>query len=147
MKAPCITSVTVEAPLLLTLGWSTGETFTVDLREPVKRFKVLEPLNDPMVFSKASVGLWGHSVAWTDQADLGADSLYEMCRQQAGLPTPTEFDLWIRRNRLSLTKAAETLGLSRRMIAHYRSGSKPIPKIVGLACKGWESEQGTKKAA
>ena len=25
------------------------------------------------------------------------------------------------------------------MIAHYRTGSKPIPLLVGLACKGWEA--------
>jgi hypothetical protein len=27
------------------------------------------------------------------------------------------------------------------MIAHYRTGSRPIPKVVGLACKGWEAER------
>jgi hypothetical protein len=27
------------------------------------------------------------------------------------------------------------------MIAHYRTGSRPIPKVVGLACKGWEAEK------
>jgi len=30
--------------------------------------------------------------------------------------------------------------MTRRMIAHYRTGSRPIPKVVGLACKGWEVE-------
>lgn len=147
MKAPCIMAVTVRAPMVLEIAWSTGETYTVDVTEQVKRFKVLAPLADVMVFSQAHVGLWGHSVVWTDEADLGADLLYEMCRKQAGLPTPDEFDQWIKRNRLSLTIAAETLGLSRRMVAHYRSGSKPIPKVVGLACKGWEAEHGGKKAA
>ena len=45
------------------------------------------------------------------------------------------------RNDLSLSTAAEALGLSRRMVAHYRTGSRPIPKVVGLACTGWEVEQ------
>ena len=36
--------------------------------------------------------------------------------------------------------ATESLGMTRRMIAHYRIGRKPIPKVVGLACKGWEAE-------
>lgn len=43
------------------------------------------------------------------------------------------------RNGLSLSVAAESLGMTRRMIAHYRTGSKPIPIVVGLACKGWEA--------
>lgn len=29
--------------------------------------------------------------------------------------------------------------MTRRMIAHYRSGSRPIPKTVQLACIGWEA--------
>lgn len=140
MKAPCILNVAVKSPLVIEVSWSTGETLTVDVTEQVERFKILAPLADPAVFSLAHVGLWGHSIDWTDDADMGADLLYDLCRTQAGLPTPKEFDQWIIRNGLSLTKAAETLGLSRRMVAHYRSGSKPIPKIVGFACKGWEAE-------
>jgi hypothetical protein len=128
--------------LTLEISWSTGETLSVDVATQVERFSILAPLADPAVFARAHVGLWGHSVAWSDDADLGADLLYELCRSQAGLPTPREFDRWIVDNGLSLTKAAETLGLSRRMVAHYRSGSKPIPRIVGLACKGWEAEHG-----
>jgi hypothetical protein len=34
--------------------------------------------------------------------------------------------------------------MTRRMIAHYRSGSRPISKTVQLACIGWEA---IKKAA
>jgi len=37
---------------------------------------------------------------------------------------------------LSLNAAADALGLSRRMIAHYRTGSRPIPRVVALACEG-----------
>jgi len=144
MKAPCITTVRALAPLKLSIEWSTGEVYEVDITAPVKRFKVLSPLKKPEVFSLAHPGLWGHSVAWTDEADLGADLLYELCRQQAGLPTPAEFDQWIKENSLSLSTAAEALGLSRRMVAHYRSGTRPIPKVVGLACKGFDM---MKKAA
>jgi len=74
------------------------------------------------------------------QATL-ADTLYGLCREQAGLPTARDFNDWMQRNGLSLTIAAETLGMTRRMIAHYRTGSRPIPKVVGLACKGWEAER------
>jgi hypothetical protein len=66
--------------------------------------------------------------------------LYELSREQAGLPTASEFEAWMERNGLSLSVAAESLGMTRRMIAHYRTGSKPIPIVVGLACKGWEAK-------
>ena len=81
----------------------------------------------------------GHGLDWPGGLDIGADRRYELSREQAGLPTASEFDCWMQRNGLSLAKAAETLGMTRRMIAHYRSGSRAIPKVVGLACKGWEA--------
>jgi predicted transcriptional regulator len=57
------------------------------------------------------------------------------------LPTASEFDAWMQRNGLSLATAATTLGMTRRMIAHYRTGSRPIPKVVGMACKWLERER------
>lgn len=38
---------------------------------------------------------------------------------------------------LSLNSAADALGMTRRTIAHYRTGSRPIPRrVVALACEG-----------
>jgi len=45
------------------------------------------------------------------------------------------------KHELTLDRAAEELGLSRRMLAYYRKGEKPVPKTVGLAMKGWEALQ------
>jgi hypothetical protein len=45
----------------------------------------------------------------------------------------------MQRNHLSLTAAAQALGLTRRAIVYYHGGHRPIPKLVGLACKGWEA--------
>jgi hypothetical protein len=42
---------------------------------------------------------------------------------------------------LSLSDAAEALGLSRRQVAYYASGERPVPRTVLLACKGWEAEK------
>jgi hypothetical protein len=42
------------------------------------------------------------------------------------------------RNKLTFDAAAEALGISRRMLAYYRNGEKPIPKHIWLACLGWE---------
>ena len=138
MKPPRIEAVTVNGPMRLRINWSTGECLDVDLEEPINRLKTLAPLRDQTLFARATVGEWGHSVIWNDAIDLGADRLYEQCKEQAGELSPGQFDAWIKKNQLSLTTAAEALGLSRRMVAHYRTGSRPIPKIVALACTGWE---------
>ena len=42
---------------------------------------------------------------------------------------------------MSLTKAAEALGLSRCQVAYYASGEHEVPRTVLLACKGWEAER------
>lgn len=141
-KQPRVEKVNACPPARLEIAWSTGETFTADIADWISRFAVLAPLRNAELFSKAQVGYGGHSVAWPGDIDLGADQLYERCKIMAGDFIPVkEFLDWMERNRLSLTAAAKALGLSRRMVAYYRSGARPIPKIVGLACKGWEAQK------
>jgi hypothetical protein len=141
LKPPRIKAVEVVGPTQLRIAWTTGERLEVDLAEPINRLKALAPLRDPVTFGRVTVGEWGHSLVWNGEIDLGADRLYERCKEQAGEFSPGQFDAWIKANRLSLTTAAEALGLSRRMVAHYRTGSRPIPKVVALACRGWEVQQ------
>lgn len=136
---PNILAARVTGELTVEIDWSTGETLLVNLSGLTA--PPFDVLRDPAFFSRLKRDDWGHGLDWPGGIDLGADNLYELCREQAGLPTATEFDRWMQRNNLSLAKAAETLGMTRRMIAHYRTGSRPIPKVVGLACKGWEAEQ------
>ena len=137
-KPPSIKSARIVGPLRVAIGWTTGELIELDLsKQAVAPF---DALLDPVFFKLMQVDEWGAGLDWPGGLDLGADRLYQLCREQAGLPTPDAFDAWMRRNALSLTTAAESLGMTRRMIAHYRTGSKPIPKVVGLACKGWEAE-------
>lgn len=138
MKPPRLEQVEALPNMRLRITWSTDEEFEVDLAEPITRLNTLAPLRDPTFFARVQIGEWGHSVHWNDEIDLGADRLYERCKEQAGELSPRQFDAWMKQHQLSLTTAADALGLSRRMIAHYRTGSRPIPKVVGLACKGWE---------
>jgi transcriptional regulator with XRE-family HTH domain len=49
-----------------------------------------------------------------------------------------EFLQWRLRHGLSLNETAAALGVSRRMVAYYSNGEKPVPKPILLACKGWE---------
>lgn len=135
---PNILAARIVGALTVDIDWSTGETLRADLSAHTA--PPFDVLREPEFFARMTQDEWGHGLNWPGGLDQGADRLYELCREQAGLPTASEFDRWMRRNGLSLTKAAETLGMTRRMIAHYRTGSRPIPRIVGLACKGWEAE-------
>lgn len=143
-KSPLITAVQVAGDLKLAITWNSGEIFALDLADTVKRQTAFAPLADPAVFAQVLLEEWGHGLDWPGGLDMGADRLYHLCREQAGLFSPIDFDGWIKKNQLSLTTAADALGMTRRMIAHYRSGTRPIPKTVQLACIGWET---LKKAA
>ena len=136
---PRIETARVTGDLKLEIGWSTGETLPVDLSDLAQ--PPFDALRTPDFFARMTRDEWGHGLDWPDGLGLGADRLYELSRLQAGLPTASEFNDWMQRNGLSLASAAESLGMTRRMIAHYRTGSRPIPKVVGLACLGWESRR------
>ena len=52
-----------------------------------------------------------------------------------GLRANIEFRHWQDRHHFTLSTAADVLGLTRRTVSQYRTGSRPIPKVVGLACR------------
>jgi len=125
-KPPLVRAVKAQPPQTLTITWSTGETPPVDVSRLVRRFKLYGPLRDPVHFRKAKVDAWGHAVQWPGDVDMGADQLYEMAREQAGEWGPERFAAWMAEHDLSLNTAADALGLSRRTMAHYRTGSRPF---------------------
>jgi hypothetical protein len=135
-KPPLIRAVKAKIPATLEITWSTGERLPVDVSRVIKRFKLYAPLRNAAAFGKARADPWGHAVTWPGDLDMGADQLYELSREQAGNWGPERFAAWMAGHGLSLNSAADALGLSRRMIAHYRTGSRPIPRVVALACEG-----------
>lgn len=140
-KAIRIAGVKYTGEYALRLRWVNGKTMAVDLREPVHRLKGLRPLRDQAVFARATKGEGGHSVVWPGEIDMGADRLWEMALEQNGHLDAVEFIRWRWRYGLSLSDAAEALGLSRRQVAYYASGERSVPRTVLLACKGWEAER------
>ena len=136
-----ITGVKLVRDYTLAVSFMKGKTFKVDLHDFVQRLKGLRPLRDPAAFARAGVGEGGFSIVWPGELDIGADRLYEMALEQNGRSDAAAFIRWRWRNKLSLSKAAETLGLSRRMVAYYESGEQEVPRTVLLALKGWEAER------
>ena len=135
-------SITAGHPSTLTVTWKDGSVDRVDLSAVIASNPVLAPLRDPDLFRQAEVADWGWSVRWPGDIDFGVDQLWRWAGEQKGDFMPTDqFRAWMERNGLSLTKAADALGLSRRMVAYYASGERPVPKTVRLATLGFEAER------
>jgi Protein of unknown function (DUF2442) len=135
---PKLQSVAALKPYRLRTTWSTGEVLEVDVESIVRSIPALGALLDPKTFRKAHLAEWGHGIEWLD-AELGADNVYAWAKEQAGEVSHQMFDTWMTRNGLSLSTAAEALGISRRMVSYYRTAHKPIPRAIWLACLGWEA--------
>ena len=141
-----LTVVKAVSTHALALRYADGAELNVDLTTVIRDYPVLAPLGMPAVFAKAHLGEWGGSVVWGDETDdnnleLAADNLRARAVEQAGGYSHEAIWNWMARHDLTLDAAADALGLSRRMLAYYRSGSKPVPRTVALACLGWEAEQ------
>lgn len=137
-----LTAVQAMADGVLALTFADGEQLQVDLKPIIKRHPSLRELVTPAVFKRAKLGEWGGSVTWgTDELELAADNLRARAVEQAGGYSHEVILNWMARHGMTLDSAAEALGLSRRMLAYYRSGEKPVPRTVALACLGWEAEQ------
>jgi hypothetical protein len=134
---PKLKAVEALAPHRLRTSWSTGEVLEVDVGDILHKTSVLAPLLDPEVFARVHLGEWGHGIEWFD-TELGSDNVYAWAKEQAGEVSHEMFGLWMHRNHLSLSTAAEALGISRRMVSYYRTAHKAIPRAIWLACLGWE---------
>jgi len=140
-KAVRIASVKYAGDCTLRIRWVNGKTMPVDLHEPIFRVKGMSPLRTKEVFAAAGRGEGGHSTVWPGEIDMGADRLWEMTLEQAGRSDAVEFMRWRARHGLSLSQAADALALSRRQVAYYASGERPVPRYILLALKGWEVER------
>jgi DNA-binding XRE family transcriptional regulator len=130
-----------ERPLTLRVRWShSGETL-IDVSGPIGAFRVFEPLRaNPALFRSVRLGEHGTDVVWTDEIDMAAETLWRLGQEQAGLTMTAEaFRHWRERHALTQETAAQALGLSRRMLAYYEQGEKPIPRTVALATRGLDA--------
>ncbi|MGB8145290.1 MAG: DUF2442 domain-containing protein [Chromatiaceae bacterium] len=135
---PKLQAVEALAPYHLRTTWSTGEVLEVDVEGVLRRIPVLAPILSPEVFARVHLGEWGNSIEWFDE-EFGADNVYAWAKEQAGEVSHEMFGDWMHRNQLSLSLAAEALGISRRMVSYYRTAHKPIPRALWFACLGWEA--------
>lgn len=138
---PRVVAVSVGTkPLTLRIRWVKADESRVDVSGLVAAFRVYGPLRDsPELFAKVRVGEQGADVVWTEAIDMAADTLWCLAQEQAGATmSPDAFKHWRERKAYTLDSAARALGLSRRMVAYYEQGAKPIPRVVALATRALE---------
>jgi hypothetical protein len=140
IELPRMASVQPLNDFVLKVRWSEGPRKgwedLVDLSPAIFSYKVYRPLRNEDVFAKAEIAEDGDAVAWgSEDLVMSADSIQSLAQESW---TPAEFAAFLTRNRLTQVSAAALLGRSRRQIANYVSRG-PIPRVVALACYGFES--------
>jgi len=127
-------------PLTLSIRWRDGQETLVDVSGLVETFRVYEPLrHSAELFRQVRAGEYGADVVWTDEIDMSADTLWRLVQEQSGATmTSDAFKQWRERKAYTLDTAARALGVSRRMVAYYEQGEKPIPRVVALATRALE---------
>jgi DNA-binding transcriptional regulator YiaG len=135
---PRIAAVSADKPFTLRVRWDKADEGIVDVSGPIATFRVYEPLrHSPELFAQVRRGEHGTDVVWNDEIDMSADTLWRLAQEQTGITmSPDAFKLWRERKAYTLDAAARALGLSRRMVAYYEQGVKPIPRVVALATLG-----------
>ncbi|MBI1868676.1 MAG: hypothetical protein HYS06_10360 [Methylocystis sp.] len=136
-----IAEIRVVGPSTLEIDWAegmrAGRRDVLDLTPLVGSYKVYRPLRGaPELFATARLIEDGDVVAWSG-ADLEMTAeLIETLAEQA--MTPEDFARFLVKNNLTHEAAAALLGRSRRQIEYYLARG-PIPRVVALACFGYEA--------
>ena len=135
-KLPRITGATALDNMRLNVRFADGWSADVDLTGFVAGFKNLKHLRDAELFSRVAVEEWGSGLTWDDEGPLSiaATTVYRLAAEQSD-DDARSFDAWMMQHGFSASRAADALGMSRRNIINYRTATRPIPKVVLLACK------------
>lgn len=125
----------------LEIVFADGFSGEVDLHDLIEKHPSLARLKDAEVFADVVMDEWNRGVifAGEDALSLASDNLRALAVEQAGGYSHQQVINWMHHHGMSLEVAANALGISRRMLAYYRSAECPIPKTVGLAMLGWEA--------
>jgi len=129
-----ITGLAVNAPAGLTLTFADGAGLAVDLSDVIRCHAALAALADPALFARAHLDARGGYVVWVeDDLEMAADNLRNLGIEQAGGIGPERLMAWMARNALTQERAAQAIGVSRRMLNYYLSGAKAIQdRLAGL---------------
>lgn len=145
MKTDHFTLVQLRAvkPMSLEMRFADDTHLTVDIAPLAKKHKSLSTLQDWAIFKTTKLQDAGRTVQWgnSDELELASDNLRARAIEQSGYYSHEWLWNWMHKHQLTLDAAASSLGISRRMLAYYKSGAKLLPLTVVLACIGLESQK------
>jgi hypothetical protein len=135
---PKLASVRTAEKLSIVITWSEGprarRTEIIDLSPLICSFKLYRKLRkDRALLGTVHLIEDGEAIAWgeDDSIDMAATSIERLAEEAL---TPDDLRQFLDREDLTQEAAAALLGYSRRQIAHYLAGDKPIPRVFALAC-------------
>ncbi len=140
---PKLASVEAVGKLNVRVRWAAGnraeKNEIVDLSPIINTFKFYRALRSHRkLFRTVHLILDGRAIAWgDDQIDMPATNL-EFLAEEA--MSASDLRTFMRRNNVTHAELGSLLGRSRRQIENYLSGY-PIPRIVALACFGYEARR------
>jgi len=141
---PQIAQVRSAGGLSVTVSWErglrAGSTETVDLAPVVRTLRFYAPLRqDAALFATVAVEDDGTALSWDGgRIDMAAITVERLAGEAM---SADGFRAFLSRHRLTLDAAAAILGISRRQVAYFAKG-KPVPRLVALACAGYEAGRG-----
>ena len=139
---PLLRAIKVLNLYRVEVTWVGGPKVAIDLAPHILRYAIYRPLRDDLeAFRKVKVVDGGVAVAWPEHdLDISADAINALYLTQVMIPG--EFGQRLKKLGLSFDAAAAMLEISRRQIAYYAAGEKPIPRHIVLALRGLEAEMG-----
>lgn len=124
----------------LELLYADGQTFEVNLTDWIDQTKALYPLKDAELFEQVKLYDFATGIYWIeDELDLGADNLRNLAIEQSGGIGHERIWNWLYETGLSIEQAALALGISVSELLACRDGLTPIPRMLWLACLGWDA--------
>jgi Helix-turn-helix domain len=147
---PKLASVRPAGKLAIKVTWSRGprarRTETVDLSPLIHCFRFYKRLRtDQALFRTVHLIEDGEAIAWGDDNDIDmATTSIERLAEEA--LTSDELRAFLDREGLTQEAAAAMLGYSRRQIAHYLAGDRPIPRVLALACRALAARRAAEEA-
>src|SRR5438552_2341147 len=117
-----------KQPHTLNIRWNTGDDTLVDVAGIINSFRFYAPLRqNSQLFRQVRAGEQGTDIVWSDDLDMSNDTLWRLAQEQSGATLTAEgFRQWRQRRAYTLDAAARALGVSRRMVAYYEKGERPV---------------------
>jgi hypothetical protein len=141
---PRLASARPDGHLRLAVTWAEGPRAgrgeSVDLLPLVGTHKFYRPLRkNSALFASARLVRDGRAVEWGEgEIDMSALAVEQLAEESM---TPEELAAFLKRHRLTHESAAAALGYRKRQIENYLAGVSSIPRVVVLACFGYEARR------